>query len=244
MTGASITVALVAGLTTGAAARPLIITRSVPRGAPLQLACPYCATTVAGPSPRNWISAASGRCPACRERLGPAPAVPEALAGIAFVALAAAGATGWSGAAQYWLAACGIALALVDVAVHRLPNAFTYAASAGTLALLIAAQLTGQHGSLTRAVEAAAVVTAVYFLLALTGVMGMGDVKLAPAVGALLGWTTWAAVLKGTLAGFVLSAAASLVLLATKRATMRTRIAFGPWMIMGAMAVSAIMIQA
>lgn len=240
MTVVTTAVALVAGLTAGAAARPLITTRSVPRGTPLQLACPHCSTPVPAPAPRTWIRAANGRCPTCHERLGPAPATPEVLTGLAFAALATAGATGWSGAAQYWLAACGTTLALTDLAVHRLPNALTYAASAGTLALLAAAQLAGQPGSLIRAATAAAAVTAVYLILALTRVMGLGDVKLAPAIGGLLGWTSWSAVLSGTFAGFAITAAASTALLATRRATVKSRIAFGPWMILGTMTVSAI----
>ena len=49
-----------------------------------------------------------------------------------------------------------------------------------------------------------------------------------------LGWWSWDAVLWGTLAGFVLSAVVSLVLLALRRASLRTALPFGPFMLAGA----------
>ncbi|MBM7173951.1 hypothetical protein JQK87_37465 [Streptomyces sp. G44] len=56
--------------------------------------------------------------------------------------------------------------------------------------------------------------------------------KLAPTLGALLGWHSWAAAL-GTLAMFVLAAAVNLLQGRTRR-----RIAFGPYMILGAPGLS------
>jgi leader peptidase (prepilin peptidase)/N-methyltransferase len=235
----TVATALIAGLTAGAAARPLITAYSVPRSEPLRLTCPACSTPITSPSPRNWIRAATGRCHSCHARLGPAPAAPELLAAALFAGLAATGAAGWSGAAQYWIAACGTALTLIDLAVHRLPNALTLPASAGTLLLLAAGELAGAHGSFWRAAAAAATVTAVYLGLALAG-MGWGDVKLAPAVGALLGWSSWAAVLGGAFTGFALAATASVILLATGKATRQSRIAFGPYMILGALVLSVL----
>lgn len=111
--------------------------------------------------------------------------------------IAAGGASGWFAAAQYWVAACGVALALIDLAVQRLPDVLTLPACGGTLILLTAAALAGEPGSLGRAAAAAGVLAAVFLLMAFTGAMGLGDVKLAPAIGALLGWNSWTALLWG-----------------------------------------------
>lgn len=233
---ATVVVALLAGLAAGAAARPLIFARAVPRGEPNRTACPSCAASYPSPGLRGRLQAATGRCPSCGSKTGPAAGLPELLTGASFAAVAAAGASGWVGAAQYWLLACGAALTIIDLKVHRLPDILTLPASAGTLLLLGGAALAGEPGSFWRALAAAAVVTAVYLVLVAAG-MGMGDVKLAPAVGALLGWSSWTAVLWGAFAGFALGAVAGLALILTGQASMKSHVAFGPYMIIGALAV-------
>ncbi|EDY49225.1 hypothetical protein SSCG_02253 [Streptomyces clavuligerus] len=155
-----------------------------------------------------------------------------------FAALAAWGAAGnWFAAAQYWLTACGITLALIDLAVQRLPDVLTLPACAGTFLLLAGAALAGEPGSLGRATAAAAVLTLVFLLLAAVAGLGLGDVKLAPAVGALLGWSSWTGLWWGAAAGFVLGAVCAVILLAAGR-DRRSQVAFGPFMVAGALAVS------
>ncbi|WP_063803906.1 prepilin peptidase [Streptomyces canus] len=234
-----VAVAFVSGILVGAAMRPMVFARSVPRGEPLRTACPACGTVLL-PSAGGTLQLVRGRCAACRERIPPAPGVSEVLTAVVFASLAAFGMTGWTAAAHYWLAACGIALVMIDVAVHRLPDVLTLPASAGTLVLLAGAAVAGEPGSLTRALAAAAALGGVYLLL-VAGGMGMGDVKLAPAVGALLGWHSWSAVILGTFAGFALAAAFSVVLLATRRATRKDHVAFAPFVLGGALVVSALL---
>ncbi|GAA2969259.1 hypothetical protein GCM10010519_00480 [Streptomyces lactacystinicus] len=235
----TVVVALLAGLAAGAAARPLIFARAVPRGEPNRTACPSCATGYPSPGLRGRLQATKGRCPTCGSKTGPAAGLPELLTGASFAAVAAAGASGWAGAAQYWLLACGAALTVIDLKVHRLPDILTLPASAGTLLLLGGAALAGEPGSIWRALTAAAAVTAVYLVLVVAG-MGMGDVKLAPAVGVLLGWSSWTSVLWGTFAGFALAAVAGLALILTGRASTKSRLAFGPYMVAGAVVVSVL----
>jgi leader peptidase (prepilin peptidase)/N-methyltransferase len=161
----------------------------------------------------------------------------ELMAAAAFTGIALGGASGWLAAAQYWLAACGVALAMIDLAVQRLPDVLTVPACAGTLLLLTGAALAGEPGGLGRAVAATVAVTAVFLLLSLPSGMGLGDVKLAPAIGALLGWSSWQNVLWGTIAGFFAGLVFAGVLLAAGR-NRRAQVAFGPFMIIGALAVS------
>ncbi len=51
----------------------------------------------------------------------------------------------------------------------------------------------------------------------------------------MLGWLGWPALLPGTILAFVLSALASLALLAARRVTMRSAISFGPFLLGGAL---------
>ncbi|MFF4531590.1 prepilin peptidase [Streptomyces sp. NPDC001407] len=231
----TVAVAFVAGALSGAAARPLVLTRAVPAGEPPREKCPSCATALL--SLRRPGPLLLGRCPTCQHRLRPTPAVPELLAGTAFAAIAATGVTGFTAAAHYWLAACGVALVLIDIAVQRLPNILTLPACAGTILLLAGAWLTGENGSLPRALTAAAALGVAYLVLALAG-MGMGDAKLAPAAGALLGWHSWPAVLTGTFTGFLLGAVAAITLAVTGKAHRKQQIAFGPFLLTGALSVS------
>lgn len=232
-----IAISAAAGALAGAAARPVVFARSVPAPATPRSSCPHCGTALLD-ARRLRPLPPSGRCPTCTQRIGPPALSAELSAAAAFAALAAGGATSWFAAAQYWLAACGIALALIDLAVQRLPNVLTAPACAGTILLLAGAALAGEPGSFGRAAAGAGAVTAVFLLLALTAGMGLGDVKLAPAIGALLGWHSWTSLWWGTLAGFLIGGVCGVALLATGRHR-RAQVAFGPFMIIGALAVSA-----
>ncbi|MFC7914030.1 prepilin peptidase [Streptomyces sp. NPDC057386] len=151
---------------------------------------------------------------------------------LAFALVAATGLTGWLAAAHYWVAACGTALILIDAKVHRLPNILTAPAFAGTITLLAAAAAAGEPGSFARCLAAAAALGSAFALMTFGGI-GLGDVKLAPTLGALLGWHNWATVLVGTFAMFALGATVNLL-----QGRTHGRIAFGPYMIIGALGVS------
>ncbi len=133
----------------------------------------------------------------------------------------------------------GLVLGRVDLAVFRLPDVLTLNAFAATAVLLGgAALLPAHHGSWLRALIAAGVLAVVYGLLFLVNPagMGFGDVKLAPTLGLVLGWYGWGAVVVGTFAGFLLGALTGLVLIAARRATRKTAIPFGPFMLVGTLA--------
>ena len=57
---------------------------------------------------------------------------------------------------------------------------------------------------------------------------------LALVIGLVLGWHGWQALAVGAASAFVLGALYALVLIVLRRADGTTRIAFGPWMIAGA----------
>ncbi len=86
------------------------------------------------------------------------------------------------------------------------------------------------------AVAGALAMGATYLLLAALpgGGVGGGDVRLAPLIGALLGWLGAAQVVLGMAAGFLLGGLAAMALLLLRRAGLKTSIAYGPAMCLGA----------
>ncbi|MBC7305768.1 MAG: prepilin peptidase [Dietzia sp.] len=161
------------------------------------------------------------------------------------VLLSAAGGVGATALATNWAelvafaalaVACGLLIA-IDLAVFRLPDAIVGPLYPVLFAgLAVSAWLTDDWAGLGRAAAATVALLGFYFVLALINPsgLGLGDVKLSGALGALLGWLGWPAVLAGTLAAFALNAVVALVLLASRRVTAKSGIAFGPAMILGA----------
>jgi leader peptidase (prepilin peptidase)/N-methyltransferase len=64
--------------------------------------------------------------------------------------------------------------------------------------------------------------------------MGYGDVKFSGVLGLYLGWAGWEALVVGTLAAFTAGGLAGLGLLITRRVEWSSSIAFGPFMLAGA----------
>lgn len=216
-------------------------------------ACPSCGASIRA---RDNIPALSwlmlrGRCRNCDERISVRYPLVELGTGVAFfvVALvflpailsAADGASAVAAVlvlvAYLYLAAISVALALIDIDVRKLPNVIVLPSYAvGIVLFTAAAFLSGDFGPLLRAGIAMAGLGILYFLMVLVypGGMGMGDVKLAGVLGLYLGWAGWGALFVGALAAFVLGGIFGIVLMATGRATRKTGIPFGPWMLAGA----------
>ncbi len=139
--------------------------------------------------------------------------------------------------AYLYLAAISVALALIDLDVRKLPNAIVLPSYIVALVLFGAASvISGDFTALIRALIAMAALAVAYFLMVLVypGGMGMGDVKLAGVLGIYLGWAGWGPVFVGALAAFVLGGVFGIILMLVGRATRKTGIPFGPWMLVGA----------
>ncbi|WP_435745777.1 prepilin peptidase [Microbacterium sp. PMB16] len=129
-------------------------------------------------------------------------------------------------------------LTVIDARTHRLPNRIVLPTLVSLIALvLIDAVATGRSGQLIRAVLGMLILGAFYAVLRLISRSGMGggDVKLAGVIGLVLGWHGWQELAVGAASAFVLGALYALVLILLRRADGATRIAFGPWMIAGAL---------
>ncbi|WP_349902542.1 prepilin peptidase [Parafrigoribacterium humi] len=136
-----------------------------------------------------------------------------------------------------YFAAISVALALIDLDVHRLPNTIVLPAYLVATVLLVAsATLSGDYGGLVRAAIGGAALGIAYLLMAVVapGGMGFGDVKLAGVLGIFLGWIGWGALVVGAIAAFLLGGIFGIILILARRGGRKTAIPFGPWMLLGA----------
>jgi leader peptidase (prepilin peptidase) / N-methyltransferase len=141
------------------------------------------------------------------------------------------------------LATLAPVLAVTDLQWRRLPDPLTLPAYPAAVLLLAAGALAVPDGTrhLLSALAGLAAAWLFFALLALVhpGGLGWGDVKLSGVLGLYLGWLGAAAVAAGLLGAFVLAALAGLALIAAGRATRKSQIPFGPFMLASAIAVIA-----
>lgn len=131
----------------------------------------------------------------------------------------------------------GIVLAVIDLRTHRLPNGIVLPAYPVALVMLtVGSMLLGDAAIVLRAVAGGLALFVFYLFLRLIQPAGMGggDVKLAGLIGLFLGGAGWDALVVGVFAGFVAGGLFSVVLIGAGRADRRSRVAFGPWMLLGA----------
>lgn len=139
------------------------------------------------------------------------------------------------GAAIGWASA-------IDLSEHRLPNRLTYPLIPATLVIgIIAAVVSGQPHRISSLILSAITGGLVFFVAALTVPtgMGMGDAKLAVSTTALAGWWSYPTAMWHIFSAFFFAGIAVLALVAIRRATMKTRIAFGPFLLLGLCAALA-----
>jgi leader peptidase (prepilin peptidase)/N-methyltransferase len=117
---------------------------------------------------------------------------------------------------------------VVDFATRRIPNELV----AALTAIGIVPRAVAERSSLVESLVAGIAVLGVALLLAnlARGGLGMGDVKLAGALGFLLGKAVFVALLFGTVAG---AAVALAILIRRGAAGRRTTLAYGPYLALG-----------
>ena len=128
-------------------------------------------------------------------------------------------------------------LTVIDVRSHRLPDRIVLPGYVSGVALFAIACLLGaEWASLLRGLIGMTALWLFYFTLRALSPDGMGggDVKLAGVVGLYTAWIGWSSFVVGAVAAFLVGGLAGLVMLVTRHAGRRTRIAFGPWMLAGA----------
>ena len=215
----------------------------VPRGESLispPSHCPFCDNAV---RPRDNVPVLSwlvlrGRCRDCRAPISPRYPLVEAGTALVFAVLAARIGLDPELPAYLYFGAIGVALALIDLDVKRLPNVIVLPSYVVALVLLVAAAVVNHDlADLARAVPGMVALFGLFFLLAMVypAGMGFGDVKLAGLLGLYLGWLGWGEVVIGGFLGFLFGGLVGMALMVTRRAGRKSQIPFGPFMLAGAL---------
>ena len=183
----------------------------------------------------SWL-ALRGRCRTCKARVPAQSTVMELATAVLFGAMAWRFGAHWELGAYLVLVAALVALTAIDLRTQTLPRRIIYAAAVGAVPFLVAGALVAERAQrLGWAGFGAAVALAFFGLLYLgwRDGMGDGDVRLAPLLGAHLGWIGPLHVPVGLFLGFLSGALVGIVLLARGKGR-KMQIPFGPFMALGA----------
>jgi len=185
----------------------------------------------------SWL-ALRGRCRKCRTSIGIEPLVLEVSCALLFALMAVHFGQEWH-VIPFCLWAAGLlALAWIDLHTQRLPREIIHVTGAVVAPLLaVAALVEGEPVRIVTMLIGAAIAFAVMGLIYLASrkSMGDGDVRLAPLLGAALGWLNPGLAPVGLFFGFVTGAIVGLVLMLAGRAGRKTAVPFGPFLVLGSL---------
>jgi leader peptidase (prepilin peptidase) / N-methyltransferase len=213
----------------------------LPRGESLVHPASHCPTCDAPIVPRDNIPVVSwlilrGSCRTCGARISVRYPLVELATGVLFVAFGIRFGFHADLPAYLYIGAVGIALAMIDIDLLRLPDALTLPSYPIGLVLLgIAAIVDDLPGAYLRALlgmVALAVFYGVVWFIYPAG-MGLGDVKLAGVVGLYLAWLGWGQLFVGAFSAFLVGAVVSVTIVAIRGGGRKTRVPFGPFMLLG-----------
>jgi leader peptidase (prepilin peptidase) / N-methyltransferase len=132
-------------------------------------------------------------------------------------------------------------LAVIDVRTRLLPNRILYPLFAyGVIGLTLASWIGHEWWRLVVAAVAGALCFGLFWLLWFFGGMGFGDVRLIGVIGFYLGWAGIGSVEIGVTLGTLVASVYQLGKLLLHKATRKSELAFGPYLIGGAWAALAL----
>lgn len=231
-------VGALAGLLSGSLVAVLVTQAQRARVLTLPGRCPHCAARL---RLTDLVPLAQRHCRACGTDHGSWQRALELTTAALFAVMGARFSLSPLLPAVWYLTALAVALAAIDIRHHRLPDRLILPSYPLALLLLGAAALAlpGSGGHLVRALAGMAAGAGFYLLLALIqpAGIGWGDVKLSGLLGLYLGWFGVTALVTGVAGAFLLAALTGLGLLAAGRATRKTHLPLGPFMLAATLAV-------
>ncbi len=233
------------GISVGPVIRAAAFRAAVQTGSPPRTTCPRCDTAIVriGRIRCCPVFSWSGRCPQCGLRIGPPVATVELITAATFATLAVTTDRVLPLLAYGWITAVGIALAIVDIAVHRLPDRLTALLAGGAATILSIEALTTKAGNQIVGVLLTGLGASLAYLvvsLITSGGVGLGDAKLAFGLGLTTGWKGWTTTVSAMTLGLVLTGLTATVLLILKRTGRKDSIPHGPFMLLAAVIAIAL----
>jgi leader peptidase (prepilin peptidase)/N-methyltransferase len=135
------------------------------------------------------------------------------------------------------LISVGLRLLLIDIDTHLLPRGIVFRATAIALPMLFIAALFDSVGSIAGMLLGALIMWSLMKVLEVLsrGDLGGGDVNVSLLLGLYLGWLSLGRIVTALVIAFAAAGLFAIVLLALRRGGRRTHIAFGPFLIAGAL---------
>lgn len=202
--------------------------------------CPSCDAEI-GPLDNvplvSWL-VLRGHCRRCRAGISARYPAVELATGVLFGLFAIHFGAHADLAAYLYLAAVGIALAVIDLDHQRLPDPLTLPSYVVGAALLGIAAATGSGGGGHDYVRALIGMAALFGFYGIVWFiypagMGLGDVKLSGVLGLYLAWLGWGQLVVGAFAAFLVGAVVSVSVVAARGGDRKTKVPFGPFMLIG-----------
>jgi leader peptidase (prepilin peptidase)/N-methyltransferase len=218
-----------------------VVIYRVPRGESIaapRSRCPRCGTTLEAFDNIPVVSyvVLRGRCRSCKAPISVQyPIVELSTAGL-FAGTAARFGYAWPLPAYLALAAGLLVLAAIDLEKNILPKRIVYFVTVVVGALIVLASAeTGDWRRLVTAACSAAVWFGLFFAINAVNprLLGFGDVRLACVLGLALGWLSIGYVILGFFLAGLTGSAVGIGLIAAKRASLATRVSFGPFLTLG-----------
>lgn len=203
--------------------------------------CPRCETELTNRDNiplLSWVIL-RGRCRTCAARISARYPLVELGTAVVWAGLTAhCLATDALGLLPLLLVASSILIALfvIDLDHKRLPDPLTYLMyPVALIGLAIDGLVTGAWPIVPALAGAGCWLLAIGGIWFLSGGrgMGMGDVKLAPSLGLILGWIGVGPAVVGLMTAWLIGGVFAIGLIATRRARSGTAIPFGPFLIGG-----------
>lgn len=231
----------IAGLLTGSFLSGVIVWAAAPDpGSQSPGGCVHARPRLAGLAP---LAGRRGWCRACRSAYGIRYPLLELVTGGLFTVMALRFGFSPLLPAAWYLAALGVALSVIDIRQHRLPDVLTLPSYPVALLLLggVGLLLPGGLGHLASGLIGMLAAGAFFLLLAFLqpAGIGWGDVKLSGILGFYLGWFGAATLLAGLFAAFALAALTGLALIVAGRANRKSQLPLGAFLLAAALAVIA-----